>query len=265
MAPPMKSKTFVNLLEEWDIPFRPIDDDWATHNRNHVGPWGEVHGVLLHHTGSDDQKHMPSILWNGYADLPGPLCHGGINRAGIVLLSGWGRCNHAGKGDASVLQHVIKEDYSGNLTPRSNTVDGNRHFYGFEIMYSGEHRMSDEQYETSTRLSAAICDHHKWGPQSVIGHGEWQKGKWDPGLQKGKIYNMGGIRHSVRTEMEAGPKPPKKPTPPAARTHTVKAGETPWSIAAKELGDGNRWLELVKLNPDIVILTPGAKLKLPAE
>ena len=24
--------------------------DWRTHNRNHKGPWGPVHGVMIHHT-----------------------------------------------------------------------------------------------------------------------------------------------------------------------------------------------------------------------
>lgn len=261
MATPMTAKQFTKLLDIWGIPYKPIHDNWATHNRNHVGEWGEVHGTMLHHTGSDDQKNMPSILWGGYEGLPGPLCHGGITKAGLVLLSGWGRCNHAGKGDAAVLQHVIKEDYSGNLTPRSNTVDGNRHFYGFEIMYSGEHEMSDAQMYTSTRLGAAISSWHKWNEKSVIGHGEWQKGKWDPGIRDDDIYNMSSIRTQVKREMLAGANP--GPLPPTPRTHTVKAGETPWSIAKAELRDGNRWLELVKLNPEIVILTPGQKLKLP--
>ena len=24
--------------------------NWRTHNRNHKGPWGPVHGVMIHHT-----------------------------------------------------------------------------------------------------------------------------------------------------------------------------------------------------------------------
>jgi hypothetical protein len=263
----MTAKQFEKLLNDWDIPHKAIRPEWATHNREGHGAWGPVHGVVLHHTGSDEQQNMPSVLWSGYEGLPGPLCHGGISKAGVVLLSGWGRANHAGLGDIAVLRHVIEEDYTGNLTPKANTVDGNARFYGFEIMYSGEHEMSDAQMETSTRLSAAICSFHRWSEKSVIGHGEWQVGKWDPGIRDDRIYNMSSIRSQVKFEMLRGAHPAPLPTPPTPfpRTHTVAKGETPFGIAERELGDGSRWLEIVKLNPDIVVLSPGQKLKLPAK
>lgn len=259
MATPMTAAQFTKQLDTWDIPYRPIRKDWATHNRAGHGPWGpSVNGIVLHHTGSDEQTNMPSILWHGYEGLPGPLCHGGITKAGVVLLSGWGRCNHAGSGDIEVLNHVISEDYTGQLTPKANTVDGNARFYGFEIMYSGEHVMSTAQLETSTRLSAAICAWHKWTEKSVIGHGEWQRGKWDPGIRDGQMMYMPDVRNLVRYEINRGANP-------LPGFHTVVKGETLSSIASRELGDTKRWLEIVKLNPDIVTITPGQVLKLPAK
>src|SRR5678816_1179785 len=150
MATPMTAAQFTKLLTDWGIPHKAIHEDWTTHNRNHKGNWGPVNGVVLHHTGSDEQTSMPSVLWDGYANLPGPLCHGGITKAGVVLLSGWGRCNHAGLGDKQILNHVINEDYTGNLKPHVADTDGNSHFYGFEIMYSGEHVMSPAQQKTAT-------------------------------------------------------------------------------------------------------------------
>jgi nucleoid-associated protein YgaU len=49
--------------------------------------------------------------------------------------------------------------------------------------------------------------------------------------------------------------------------YTVKAGDSPWKIAATQLGDGERYKEILKLNPDISPdgknLTVGMKLKLP--
>lgn len=213
MSTPMTSTQFLKQLEAWDIPHKAIHSDWATHNRAGHGPWGPVNGIVLHHTGSDDQTSMPSLLWFGRNDLPGPLCHGGITKAGLVLLSGWGRCNHAGLGDGNVFGHVVKEDYEGNLKPKTADIDGNARFYGFEIMYSGSHEMSDAQMLTATRLSAAICCWHGWTQKSVIGHSEWQPGKWDPGISKGKPYSMSAIRSQIRYEMIQGAKPVTKAKP----------------------------------------------------
>lgn len=47
------------------------------------------------------------------------------------------------------------------------------------------------------------------------------------------------------------------------KVHKVLPGESIWEIAQKELGDGKRWLELVKLNPGIIVLVHGEALKLP--
>lgn len=49
------------------------------------------------------------------------------------------------------------------------------------------------------------------------------------------------------------------------KVHKVLPGESIWEIAQKELGDGKRWLELVKINPNVVVLVHGEALKLPEE
>ena len=60
------------------------------------------------------------------------------------------------------------------------------------------------------------------------------------------------------------------PTPtPAVVTHTVKHGETLWSIAAEHLGAGTRYREIVALNPDLLpnggaFIKAGWVLTLPA-
>jgi nucleoid-associated protein YgaU len=54
---------------------------------------------------------------------------------------------------------------------------------------------------------------------------------------------------------------------PAARTHKVRRGETLWSIAADSLGDGNRWREILRLNPGVRSsrsLVSGSTIRLPA-
>lgn len=52
---------------------------------------------------------------------------------------------------------------------------------------------------------------------------------------------------------------------PSTRTHTVKAGDTLWAIAVRELGDGKRWPEIAKLNDvrDPRALQIGQTLRLP--
>ena len=54
-------------------------------------------------------------------------------------------------------------------------------------------------------------------------------------------------------------------TASAARTYTVKAGDSWWSIAASQIGDGSRYSELAKLNGKtaVGVIHPGDVIKLP--
>ncbi len=55
--------------------------------------------------------------------------------------------------------------------------------------------------------------------------------------------------------------------PGAAKLYTVKDGDSLWKIAASQLGDGNRYKEIIKLNPNVSAdgenLAVGMKLKIP--
>jgi hypothetical protein len=204
MATPMTHTKLLDQLEKWHVPYKGYRD-WEVHHRPaSTGAWGPVNGFMVHHTGSDstDQREL---LYNGRSDLPGPLCHFGIAQDGTVWLIGWGRANHAGKGDPDVLKAVINEDY-GSYPPTDNeaTVDGNVHFYGVEIWYSGSHIMTREQYDSLLLLGAAICDGHNWTSKSVIGHGEWQPGKWDPGYSSGKMMDMADVRTDIQDTLKGG-------------------------------------------------------------
>jgi hypothetical protein len=154
--------------------------DWRHHNRNHVGAWGPVHGVMIHHTVTSGSARTVQICRDGYSGLPGPLCHGVITKDGRVHLVGYGRTNHAGSGDGDVLRAVIAE----RALPADNeaTTDGNRHFYGFECenLGDGKDPWPQAQLDAIEKVSAAICRYHGWGAGSVIGHLEWQPGKVDP-------------------------------------------------------------------------------------
>ncbi|UNO39997.1 peptidoglycan recognition family protein [Streptomyces sp. MST-110588] len=179
MAPPMSADSFVKALKDEGIQVVEVDG-WREHNRNHKGPWGPVHGVVIHHTATSGSERTVRICYDGYAGLPGPLCHGVITKDGTVHLVGNGRANHAGLGDGDVLRAVIAEK---RLPPvnEANT-DGNRYFYGFECenLGDGADPWPQAQLDTIEKAAAAVCRVHGWTERSVIGHLEWQPGKIDP-------------------------------------------------------------------------------------
>jgi hypothetical protein len=261
----MTHTQFIDLMADWDI--ETVDNSrggvkWYNHNRNSKGKWGEVYGSMNHHTGGDDNKAGADVLWNGYAALPGPLCHGGIKQDGRVLLNGWGRTNHAGLGDDDILDLVISEDYKALPRPNEANSDGNRRFYGWEWMYDG---LSDpiekypKLYRTAVRLNAAICTFHKWTAKSCIGHGNWQPGKWDPGARKGVMFSIPQFQNHVEQAIKEGPKPPKplptRPKPPTTSKPgqiVIAKGDTLMGLAEKHLGDPKRWADFIPANPSLV-------------
>lgn len=238
MATPMTAAQQVERFEKEGIRYKPYKG-WVTWNRNHQGDWGPVHGLMVHHTGSDSTSQA-ELLRSGHKTLPGPLSQYGISQDGTLWLIGNGRCNHAGLGDPDVLDAVIAENY-GARPPTDNqaTVDGNARFYGVEIWYSGSHGMTNAQYSTLLKLSAAICKFHKWTAKSVIGHGEWQPGKWDPGYSPGKMMDMNAVRNDIADVLagidddfdgvkdadEKGTTKPE-PEPEKGRVYDLKPGDT---------------------------------------
>ncbi len=159
MAPPMSASAFLRALKAEGLTVVEVGD-WRDHNRNHKGPWGPVHGVMIHHTVTKGSAATVDICRRGYSGLPGPLCHGVITKDGRVHLVGYGRANHAGLGDDDVLRAVIAEKKTFPPDNEANT-DGNRHFYGFECENLGDgkdpwRRRSWRPSRRPRRRSAAI-------------------------------------------------------------------------------------------------------------
>ena len=196
MASPMSAGSFLEGLRAEGLTVVEVGD-WVHHNRNHKGPWGPVYGVMIHHTATSGSEHTVEICRDGYAGLPGPLCHGVITKDGTVHLVGYGRANHAGLGDDDVLRAVIAE----KALPPDNeaNTDGNRHFYGFECenLGDGEDPWPEAQLNAIEKAAAAVCRHHGWTERSVIGHLEWQPGKVDP-----RGFTMAWLRERIHERLK---------------------------------------------------------------
>ncbi|MBT2448172.1 N-acetylmuramoyl-L-alanine amidase [Streptomyces sp. ISL-43] len=196
MSAPLSADRFIHALRAEGLTVVEVGG-WRTHNRNHKGAWGPVHGVMLHHTVTHGTAYTVRLCRDGDEALPGPLCHGVITKDGRVHLVGHGRANHAGAGDSDVLAAVIAEK---RLPPdRQADTDGNRHFYGFECenLGDGEDPWPPAQLDAMARASAALCRAHAWSARSVIGHLEWQPGKIDP-----KGFTMSSMRDRIEERLK---------------------------------------------------------------
>lgn len=67
-------------------------------------------------------------------------------------------------------------------------------------------------------------------------------------------------------EREDKPAPPDRSTPPGIRLYEVQPKDTFSSIAQRELGSSNRWVEIKQMNKDVnpLKIRPGMKIRLPA-
>ncbi len=215
MATPLSADRFLSVLKQAGLGVVE-HGKWRAHNRNTHGNWGPVNGVMIHHTGPySSEADMVELCRVGYQDLPGPLCHAVIDRSGTLHLVGYGRTNHAGMGDMDVLLAVIAEKTS---LPRDNEADtdGNRHFYGFECINTGDQPWPAAQLDAMARAAAAVCRAHGWTEHSVIGHKEWQPGKPDPGGIDMDDFRARVARHlkdEGKTPGKPKPRPTPKPTP----------------------------------------------------
>lgn len=216
MATPMTASVLLSALKAEGVKVVEYKD-WRDHQRDEETgkPFGPVNGVVIHHTVTEGTQNSVDICYDGYSSLPGPLCHGVIDKKGVVYLISAGRSNHAGSGDPDVWAAARDESYGDYPpAPNENTMDGNDVFYGFECVNlgDGEDPWPDVQVEAMVKASAAICRHYGWSAKSVIGHKEWQLGKIDP-----KGIDMKDFRDKVQAVIDGGASSPSdsgdKPKP----------------------------------------------------
>lgn len=197
---------------------------WRTHNRNSVGAWGGVNGVIIHHTAGSNSL---GTVYNGRPGLPGPLAHSYLGKDGKVIMVGHGRANHAGLCAVDAFNAVVNESATHpKPSASSGTLDGNAHFYGIEIENLGNGRdvYPAKQYDAAVRWAAAICRAHGWTANSVVGHLETSvEGKVDP---RGPVeghgnFDMNQFRRDVAARLAVKPAAPAKPKPAAPKPKPV--------------------------------------------
>lgn len=199
MATPLSADRMVSVLRAEGVRVSEYRD-WRTHNRNHKGPWGPVHGVMIHHTAGVGPG-VRDVCYDGTADLPGPLCHAYAAKTGTVYLIGNGRANHAGTIAMNANLAVLNESSDHPRPDAREPLDGNTRYYGIEIENRGD---GDDpypagQYDQAVRWAAAICRAHGWTADSVIGHKEATRRKIDPS------FSMNTFRAVVAERLSHAP------------------------------------------------------------
>ncbi|WP_328962980.1 N-acetylmuramoyl-L-alanine amidase [Streptomyces virginiae] len=199
MATPMTADQLVAALRAEGVRYVEYRS-WRTHNRNHKGRWGPVHGVYIHHT-AGVSKTMADICYDGYAELPGPVCHGMLAKTAQLYLVGSGRANHAGGIAQNAFDAALNEEPIHPRPDAAEPIDGNVHFYGLEIENEGDGTdpFPADQYDQAVRWAAAHCRFHGWSADSVIGHKEATRRKVDP------AFSMSQFRADVAERLSHAP------------------------------------------------------------
>lgn len=177
---PMTPSQWLTALRAEGVDVREYRS-WKTHERDdETGKvFGPVNGVVIHHTAGRDSL---SLCYNGTSALPGPLCHTHLSKTGVANMLSAGRSNHAGTFAQNAHNAVLAESSVHPRPDEREPVDGNDHYYGLEIenLGNGTDPYPWVQYVQAVKWATAICRHHNWNENSVIGHKEGTLRKIDP-------------------------------------------------------------------------------------
>ncbi|MFE5681744.1 N-acetylmuramoyl-L-alanine amidase [Streptomyces sp. NPDC056512] len=272
MAPPLSPDKLLSILRSEGVKTSEYPG-WRTRGRDEATgkTFGPVHMVLNHHTAGSDSR--ATVAKNGVPGLPGPLAHIHLAKTGVATMCSAHRANHAGLMAQNAYSSFLNEKTTHPAPAKSSgTLDGNDVSYGIETenLGNGKDPYPREQYDAWVRINAAFCRHYDWSAESCGGHLETSiEGKVDPrgpvegyGDRGRFTFSMSQFRKDVAERL----KNKASWSPGGARTYAVVRGDTLWSIAVHELGDGSRYSEIKSLNGlKSDALSVGQKLKLPTK
>lgn len=177
---------------------------WTTHGRDSATgkTFGPVNGVTIHHTAGRDSL---ALCYNGMSTLPGPLCHTHLSKTGVASMLSVRRANHAGTFAQNAHNAVLAESTVHPYPDSAEPVDGNDHYYGIEIenLGDGSDPYPLAQYQAAVKWATAICRHHGWTENSVIGHKEGTRRKIDPKgpVSGGALFTMDRFRAHIKAAL----------------------------------------------------------------
>ncbi len=208
MSKVMTPDQIVAQLKKWKVPFAG-EDGWRTRGRPASLGWGDMHGIVNHHTAtpkSVSDAATNRLLRVGRSDLPGPLAQFGTQRDGTVAIIAAGRSNHAGAVRPEVLNDFLNDRHvTRPSTTAGETVDGNAFLYGNEVHNSGTgEKYPDEQLRSIVLLNAAICDFHGWSHFAASQHRNITARKVDMAPIRGEAADDWVLRE-VKYALKVGP------------------------------------------------------------
>lgn len=245
MSTPLNADQFVSALKNEGLSVVE-HAGWRGHNRNHKGKWGDVKGVVIHHTAG---RSSLSLCFNGTSSLPGPLCHSHLAKDGTVTMVGDGRANHGGSFAQNAVNAMINESSNHPRPDSAEPVDANAITYGIEIenLGNGTDPYPDVQYDAAVRWAAALCRAHGWTSNSVIGHKEGTRRKIDPS------FDMDKFRADVQKRLDGDAKDGgavKVPEKPAGSSTTPARYKV--TVGGLEYGYGAKGAHVTKVGQALV-------------
>jgi hypothetical protein len=251
MATAMTGSQMLAACRKWKVDVH----EYPGYATRRAGSWGEVHGIVIHHVGSDASQsgsYLDFLFRDGRSDVPAPLCNVATQMDGDLHLGALGgRANHAGRGSSGTLAKVRSGNYDGyaaGISPGPDDMNGNPHYYGNECCFDGGQPMTRAMWVSTVLWCAAICDFHGWSALRVIAHKEHSTRKIDPGST-----SMPALRRDVRAALNAGPG--NWPTPQGGEWDMATADEVlaavnalDTKITAYQKLEGDRWAQGVNEN-----------------
>lgn len=120
--------------------------------------------VIGHHTASHPftpDATVTNLLVNGRVDLPGPLCHLGLNRNGTYIVVAAGKANHAGLGQWMDANESVE------------AIGIEAYNYGAGVPFPSREPWPQIQLDAYDRGVAALLAHIGRDERYFCGHREW--------------------------------------------------------------------------------------------
>ena len=163
-------------------------------------------GIVVHHTASSKKSKDENVIQmciRGVNKVPGPLYNFLISGDGTVwaLTNEDLKANHAGRGNNSVLDGIVKGIPVKGRATKAGKISANSSLFGVSIINDGlGQTIPDAQYGACVDICAYLCDKYSINPLSgVIGHLEWTSRKVDP------TFDMDGFRAQVVSQIKSIP------------------------------------------------------------